>query len=198
MLMWVLNKIHFICANASEPPGTRGGARGGRLSPVRRVTAGGGRGSGRPWAAVPTRRARCTVTGSPCSGPWSGDGDGRPGLSDRPWHDARRPTPGAWRPDIDLLLWRLRDHPDLAAFEDRAIGPLLDHDHRSRPPLLPTLRTYLAHAGRKAETARELHLNRQTRYNRLTRIGELLGTDLDDPRTVLELSLALRARRLVP
>jgi purine catabolism regulator len=113
------------------------------------------------------------------------------GLSDRPWYDARRL-------DIDLLLWRLRGHPDLAAFVDRAIGPVRDHDNRSKPPLLPTLETYLAHAGRKAETARELHLNRQTLYNRLARIGELLGTDLDDPQTVLALSLALRARRLVP
>ncbi|MFF7355590.1 MULTISPECIES: PucR family transcriptional regulator [Streptomyces] len=113
------------------------------------------------------------------------------GLTDRPWYDARRL-------DIDLLMWRLRDHPDLAAFVDRAIGPLRDHDHRSKPPLLPTLETYLAHAGRKAETARELHLNRQTLYNRLARIGELLGTDLDDPQTVLALSLALRARRHVP
>ncbi|MYW43760.1 PucR family transcriptional regulator [Streptomyces sp. SID161] len=113
------------------------------------------------------------------------------GLTDRPWYDARRL-------DIDLLLWRLRDHPDLAAFVDRAIGPLREHDRRSRPPLLPTLQTYLAHAGRKAETARELHLNRQTLYNRLARIGELLGTDLDDPQTVLALSLALRARRHVP
>nr|WP_075027833.1 PucR family transcriptional regulator [Streptomyces mirabilis] len=113
------------------------------------------------------------------------------GLTDRPWYDARRL-------DTDLLLWRLRDHPDLAAFVERAIGPLRDHDLRSRPPLLPTLETYLAHAGRKAETARELHLNRQTLYNRLARIGELLGTDLDDPQTVLALSLALRARRHVP
>ncbi|WP_432138574.1 MULTISPECIES: PucR family transcriptional regulator [unclassified Streptomyces] len=113
------------------------------------------------------------------------------GLPDRPWYDARRL-------DIDLLLWRLRDHPDLAAFVDRAIGPVRDHDRRSKPPLLPTLETYLAHAGRKAETARELHLNRQTLYNRLARIGELLGTDLDDPQTVLALSLALRARRHVP
>ncbi|MEU5810580.1 PucR family transcriptional regulator [Streptomyces sp. NPDC059650] len=110
------------------------------------------------------------------------------GLPARPWYDARRL-------DIDLLLWRLREHPDLAAFVDRAIGPLRAHDAASRPPLLPTLETYLAHAGRKAETARELHLNRQTLYNRLARISELLGTDLDDPETVLSLSLALRARR---
>lgn len=113
------------------------------------------------------------------------------GLPARPWYDARRL-------DIDLLLWRLREHPDLAAFVDRAIGPLRLHDTASRPPLLPTLETYLAHAGRKAETARELHLNRQTLYNRLARISELLGTDLDDPETVLSLSLALRARRHTP
>lgn len=110
------------------------------------------------------------------------------GLGERPWYDARSL-------DIDLLLWRLRDHPDLASFVDRAIGPLREHDRTSRPPLLPTLEAYLAHAGRKAEAARELHLNRQTLYNRLARIGELLGTDLDDPQSVLALSLALRARR---
>lgn len=112
------------------------------------------------------------------------------GLAPRPWYDARRL-------DIDLLLWRLREHPDLAAFVDRALGPLLHHDRTAKPPLLPTLATYLDHAGRKAETARELHLNRQTLYNRLARIGELLSADLDDPHTVLSLSLALRARRLV-
>ncbi|WP_345654798.1 PucR family transcriptional regulator [Streptomyces tremellae] len=113
------------------------------------------------------------------------------GLGERPWYDAR----GL---DIELLLWRLREHRDLAAFVERALGPLLDHDRASRPPLLPTLEVYLAHAGRKAETARELHLNRQTLYNRLARIGELLGRDLDDPGTVLTLSLALRARRHTP
>lgn len=132
------------------------------------------------WAAVPTGLRHAVETATAAQG-----------LPERPWYDARRL-------DIDLLLWRLRDHPDLADFVDRAIGPVLVHDRRSRPALLPTLETYLAHAGRKAETARELHLNRQTLYNRLARIGELLGTDLDDPQTVLTLSLALRARRHVP
>ncbi|MFF5342642.1 PucR family transcriptional regulator [Streptomyces althioticus] len=132
------------------------------------------------WAAVPTGLRHAVETATAAQG-----------LPERPWYDARRL-------DIDLLLWRLRDHPDLADFVRRAIGPVLDHDRRSRPALLPTLETYLAHAGRKAETARELHLNRQTLYNRLARIGELLGADLDDPQTVLTLSLALRARRHVP
>ncbi|MFJ6544291.1 PucR family transcriptional regulator [Streptomyces sp. NPDC091385] len=131
------------------------------------------------WTAVPAALRHAAEAATALRGP-----------ADRPWYDARRL-------DIDLLLWRLRDHPDLAAFVDRALGSLLEHDARSRPPLLPTLETYLAHAGCKAETARELHLNRQTLYNRLARIGELLGTDLDDPQTVLALSLALRAREHV-
>ncbi|MEW2546362.1 PucR family transcriptional regulator [Streptomyces sp. NPDC047002] len=113
------------------------------------------------------------------------------GLGEPPWYDAR----GL---DIELLLWRLREHRDLAAFVERALGPLLAHDRAARPPLLPTLESYLAHAGRKAETARELHLNRQTLYNRLAKIGELLGRDLEEPGTVLTLSLALRARRHTP
>ncbi|GGS70122.1 PucR family transcriptional regulator [Streptomyces griseoviridis] len=132
------------------------------------------------WTAVPAALRHTAETAAVAQG-----------LPDRPWYDARRL-------DTELLLWRLRDHPDLAAFVDRAIGPLLDHDDRARPPLLPTLEAYLTHAGRKAETARELHLNRQTLYNRLARIEELLGTALDDPQTVLTLSLALRARRHTP
>ncbi|MFT2020143.1 PucR family transcriptional regulator [Streptomyces sp. 796.1] len=112
-------------------------------------------------------------------------------LPDRPWHDVR----GL---EVDLLLWRLREHGDLAAFVHRMIGPLLSHDRTARPPLLPTLEAYLAHAGRKAETARELHVNRQTLYDRLARIARLLGSDLDEPRTVLALGLALQARRHLP
>ncbi|MFI1830467.1 PucR family transcriptional regulator [Streptomyces sp. NPDC020412] len=132
------------------------------------------------WSSVPASLRHAAETAAAAQG-----------LTDRPWYDARRL-------DTELLLWRLRDHPDLAAFVERAIGPLRTHDATSRPPLLPTLESYLTHAGRKAETARDLHLNRQTLYNRLARISDLLGADLDDPQTVLALSLALRARRHLP
>ncbi|MFG2891801.1 PucR family transcriptional regulator [Streptomyces sp. NPDC048248] len=113
------------------------------------------------------------------------------GLPEQTWYDARRL-------DIELLLWRMREHGEqgvLADFVERAIGPLLAHDRGARQPLLPTLEAYLASAGRKAETARDLNVNRQTLYDRLARIGQLLGTDLEDPQTVLGLRLALRARR---
>ncbi|MGV9314885.1 PucR family transcriptional regulator [Streptomyces sp. NPDC003691] len=151
-----------------------GADRAGARPPVVVVGRAGG------WSAVPASLRHAAETATAAQG-----------LTDRPWYDARRL-------DIELLLWRLRDDPDLVAFVDRALGPLTAHDATARPPLLPTLETYLSHAGRKAETARELHLNRQTLYNRLARISDLLGTDLDDPQSVLTLSLALRARRHLP
>ncbi|MEU6702598.1 PucR family transcriptional regulator [Streptomyces wuyuanensis] len=167
----VADRVAAALRAGLERAGMAGPARAGAHPPVVVVGVPGG------WAAASAGLRHAAETAAAAQG-----------LPDRPWYDARRL-------DIDLLLWRLRDHPDLAAFVDRAVGPLLEHDRTSRPPLLPTLQTFLAHAGRKAETARELHLNRQTLYNRLARISELLGTDLDDPQTVLALSLALRARR---
>ncbi|MER7160748.1 PucR family transcriptional regulator [Streptomyces lydicus] len=147
----------------------------------------------------PTAHRPVVVVGAP--GDWAAAGPGlrhaaeaaaaAQGLSEQPWYDARRL-------DIELLLWRMREHGEqgvLTDFVERAIGPLLAHDRGARQPLLPTLEAYLASAGRKAETARDLNVNRQTLYDRLARIAQLLGTDLDDPQTVLGLRLALRARR---
>ncbi|MET9294580.1 PucR family transcriptional regulator [Streptomyces sp. NPDC003077] len=149
-------------------------------------------------AAPPRPADRRPVVVVGAAGDWAAAGPGlrhaaeaaaaAQGLPDQPWHDARRL-------DIELLLWRMREHDDLAAFVTRAIGPLLTHDQTARQPLLPTLEAYLARAGRKAETARDLNVNRQTLYDRLARIAQLLGTDLDDPQTVLGLRVALRARR---
>jgi purine catabolism regulator len=62
--------------------------------------------------------------------------------------------------------------------------------------LLRTLEAYLASSGRKAETARALHLTRQSLYLRLERVQRVLGVDLDDPDVLLALHLALRALRL--
>ncbi|HEU4657546.1 MAG TPA: PucR family transcriptional regulator [Capillimicrobium sp.] len=99
------------------------------------------------------------------------------------------------RLEVDRLLWRWRDDPELAAFVERVLGPLIDHDSRRKLQLLPTLEQLLRSGGRKAETARALHLNRQALYHRLARIEELLGVDLEDADERLKLQLAVRARR---
>jgi purine catabolism regulator len=105
------------------------------------------------------------------------------------WRDARRRSLGD-------LLYGLRSSPELLAFARDQLGPLFEAgDGRSRE-LLRTLETYLASSERKADTARALHLTRQSLYLRLERIERLLGADLDDPDAVLALGLALRALRL--
>lgn len=89
------------------------------------------------------------------------------------------------------LLARLGAGPELSHFVEGELGPLLAHDATSRRPLIATLAAYLAHGGGKAETARELHVQRRTLYYRLARIEGVLGRRLDDPTTRLRLQVAL-------
>jgi purine catabolism regulator len=113
-------------------------------------------------------------------------------LPPRPWHDATRMS-------LDQLLWRWRDRGELAAYVQRVLGPLLAYDARRRTRLVPTIEALCDHGGRKAETARAMHLNRQALYDRIARLEQVLDVDTGDPRVLLELQLAIQARRhLVP
>ena len=107
-------------------------------------------------------------------------------LAPRRWYDARRPG-------VTDLLHDLRDTPELDAFVDEQLGPLLAGGSARQRALLETLEAYLAAGGRKAQAARALHLERQSLYLRLHRIEELLGVSLDDEDAVLGLHLAVRA-----
>jgi purine catabolism regulator len=113
---------------------------------------------------------------------------------------ARATAPSLWRDashgSLVDLLYTLRRSPELLAFSRDQLGPLFaERDQRSRE-LLRTLEAYLAASGRKAQTARALHLTRQSLYLRLERLERVLGVDLDDPDAMLALHLALRALRL--
>jgi purine catabolism regulator len=113
---------------------------------------------------------------------------------------ARATPPSLWRDarhaSLVDLLYTLRRSSELLAFARDQLGPLFEErDKRSRE-LLRTLEAYLAASGRKAETARELHLTRQSLYLRLERLERVLGADLDDPDALLSLHLAVRALRL--
>ena len=110
-------------------------------------------------------------------------------LPPRRWYDARRPG-------VTDLLHDLRDTPELDAFVDEQLGPLLAGGSARHRVLLETLEAYLAAGGRKAQAARALHLERQSLYLRLRRIEEQLGVSLDDEDAVLGLHLAIRALTL--
>lgn len=95
------------------------------------------------------------------------------------------------------LLASLAQGPDLAKFVEFELRALLDHDSRSRGKLLPTLRAYLSHSGRKSETVKELNIQRRTLYARIAKIENVLARDLDANDTRLRLSLALQGLELL-
>ncbi len=121
---------------------------------------------------------REAVEGAPAAAPSEG------------WHDVSQP-------DVDRLLWQLRDTASLDVFVRRQLDPLIEHDRQRKPELLPTLEAFLEHGARKTETAKTLQLERQSLYYRLDRIEEIVGADLSDGVTRLRLHLALRALRQV-
>ncbi len=95
------------------------------------------------------------------------------------------------------LLLRLAEGPELSRFVDSELRPLLERDGALRPRLVPTLRAYLKHAGRKADAARELGIQRRTLYQRIARVEAVLGRDVDDQSTRTRLTLALQGLDLL-
>jgi hypothetical protein len=88
--------------------------------------------------------------------------------------------------------------PELAEHLIRLrLGPLLKIPVGERRILLDTLETWVATAGSVSRTAELVHCHRNTVINRLNRIEAITGNDLSDV-PHLELSLALRASRLLP
>jgi purine catabolism regulator len=98
---------------------------------------------------------------------------------------------------IYQLLVRLAQDPELSRFVNSELSPVLEHDARSRAKLLPTLRSYLNNAGRKAETASSLRVQRRTLYARIGRIESVLGRSLDEADTRTRLTLALQGLDLL-
>jgi purine catabolism regulator len=92
---------------------------------------------------------------------------------------------------VERLLAAVTDPVRLADLVEEQLGELLRA--RNATTLLSTLDHYLASGGSKAATARALHLRRQSVHQRLARVAEHLGGDLDDPRRQTGLRLALAA-----
>jgi purine catabolism regulator len=92
------------------------------------------------------------------------------------------------------LLQLLREEPRLQLFVERELGALLAHDAANpRDQLLGSLRAYLDTGRNKSAGAAAAHLSRPAFYERLSRIGRILGADLDSVETCLSLHVALLA-----
>ncbi len=85
---------------------------------------------------------------------------------------------------------------EAAEFVQRTVGPLLEQDVARGTDLARTLEEYLASGRQHTATAERLHIHPNTLYQRLTRIGAVLGEDWREPDTALDLHVALRLHRL--
>ena len=83
----------------------------------------------------------------------------------------------------------------LREFCDRVLGPLASEDDDRHGDLVRTLETYLQSHGSLNAVARALFLHRNTVRQRLRRIAELTGADLDNAESRLALHLAVLGRR---
>jgi purine catabolism regulator len=88
------------------------------------------------------------------------------------------------------LMYVLRDDPRVQAHVERELGPLLTPGHTD---LIATLRSYVDSGGNKTDAAAATKLSRQSLYDRLKRISQLLDADLDSPRVRASLHAALSA-----
>lgn len=76
-----------------------------------------------------------------------------------------------------------------------AVDRLIDYDHRRNAALLDTLERYLAERRSVIESARALYIHPNTLRQRLGRIEELTGLDIDQD-DLLSLELAIKLARL--
>jgi hypothetical protein len=83
------------------------------------------------------------------------------------------------------------DESALADLRARALAPLEDLSSTSADKLTETLRSWLLHHGRRDAVAADLFVHAQTVRYRMGQLREVFGDRLEDPRTVLELTIAL-------
>jgi PucR C-terminal helix-turn-helix domain len=118
-----------------------------------------------------------------------------------PWLDVRRSVDRVLRArelgvevDTEAELPRLVLHADEAALADlraRALAPLDGLKPSAREKLADTLRAWLLHQGRREDMAKALFVHPQTVRYRMGQLRDVYGDRLEDPDTVLALTLAL-------
>lgn len=114
----------------------------------------------------------------------------------------RRVTPHAngviyeYEPLCAYATIQLIPEEDRQHYVDKTLGRLLEYDKDNHAEFMSTLEIYLTCGRRITECAQRLHVHRNTVIFRITRIKELLETDIDDGDTAFRLQLALNIWKL--
>ena len=132
---------------------------------------------------------------------WGDDRFRRVAGPPRPWLEARASYDRAARvlalglgTDSEEHLTELVLTADPSAHADlqaRSLAPLDKLRASSAEKLVETLRSWLLHHGRRDAVAAELFVHPQTVRYRMGQLREIFGDRLEDPRSILELTLAV-------
>ena len=87
---------------------------------------------------------------------------------------------------------------DVARFVRRTVGPVLDYDRERGTELARTLLVFYACGSNYTRTAAELYVHVNTLYQRLDRVGQLLGDGWRSGDGALQVHLALKAQSALP
>jgi purine catabolism regulator len=96
----------------------------------------------------------------------------------------------------DLLLGG-QSREALAAVASAALGPLDRYDAARNGDLVRSLEAFLAHNGQWEAAAAAIGVHRHTMRNRMDKVTELLGRDVESAHVRAELWLAVKARELI-
>jgi purine catabolism regulator len=89
------------------------------------------------------------------------------------------------------LIFAAEQLPEMRAFHQEALGPLIEYDRAHGGDLLRTLKAFFDAKGGPKEAAGLLDVHRNTVLYRLERIHQITGLELDDAGVRLRLQLAL-------
>ncbi|MFT4305901.1 MAG: PucR family transcriptional regulator ligand-binding domain-containing protein [Microbacterium sp.] len=89
------------------------------------------------------------------------------------------------------LLYALRDDPRLQRFAERSLGELRRYDEEKGTTLVSLLRHYLDAGRNKTTAAARAYMSRPWMHERLRRIEEILGVDLENEEDCMNLQVAL-------
>lgn len=105
----------------------------------------------------------------------------------------RRPSPVVGWDDLGVrgLVYALREDPRLVRFANRTLGPLVRHDAAHDTDLVGLLRHFLAAGRNKTLAAQRAFVSRPWMHERLRLVESVLGLDLENEETCMNLQVAL-------
>lgn len=104
---------------------------------------------------------------------------------------------GASVSDLGFAGLIVGTQPEVTAYVESVLGPLLSYDEARGTDLVKTLEAYFSAGSSPRHAATSLHVHPNTVAQRLDRIARLIDTGWQSPDRALEIQLALRLHHLV-